>query len=98
MAADRGERDARAPGPSLSVSRRSWLFALWRAGDRFVSQVHLRLADRLEPAAWLDASRQVGHDHARGEFLLARPACRRDRAGRRAAEEEGAGLAAGVSR
>src|SRR5216684_1146948 len=93
LAADRSARTSDPARQAVSVQRRTSVFNLQRTPAASVPRIHLRMAHALEPAARMDASRQVRHDHVGGQFHLAWIAGRRGGRGRGPSQEKSAGLA-----
>jgi hypothetical protein len=93
LAADRGAWTSDPAGTTVSVQRRTAMFDLQRTPAASLSRIHLRMADWLKSAAGLDASGQIRHDPACGEFHMAWFAGRRGRCRRGPAQAKGFGRA-----
>jgi hypothetical protein len=93
------DRSAWTPGwarEAVSLQYRKSMFNLQRTSPASMPRIRLRMAHSIKPAARVDASGQIRHDHACGQFYLARFAGRRGGRGRRTSQEKGVGLAVEV--
>src|SRR5258708_39918307 len=93
LAADRSAWTSDPARQAVSVQRRTSVFNLQRTSAASVPRIHLRMAHALKSVARMDASGQIRHDHAGGQFHLARPAGRRGGRGRGPSQEKSLGLA-----